>query len=912
MALTKFEKDMKIVAKLDDEPNDVGGLTPAELKEKFDEGGEALQTYLNTVLLPELEAAGVLAIVRSGDMTALKYLRLNGDRVLETSADGRTWEATGSSGHLILGGDGAALPQRSRMRFANCEVEDDGSVTIVRGVTGPRGEKGDTGERGPQGIQGARGPTGQAVIPSVDQNTGLMSFAAGELGAVPAPVYVRGPQGPQGVQGKQGDPGPQGSQGLQGVQGPQGPQGLKGGAGPEGAQGPQGLQGLPGEQGPRGLEGPQGPRGPQGIQGEQGPAGIMGPQGPRGEAGPKGDKGDAGAAGEKGAQGPQGVQGLQGPRGLTGPQGEPGPQGAAGPQGLRGETGPKGDKGDTGEAGPAGPQGLQGPQGTRGDQGIQGPAGPQGPQGIQGPKGDRGLDGRSFEIEDVYPTLARLQAAFPEGAAGAFQVEANGELYIWSEANLAWQSIGALQGPEGPRGPQGVQGPQGPQGEVGPQGPQGERGVQGPIGLTGPAGPKGDKGDTGAAGPTGLTGPQGPKGDAGAEGPQGPQGEQGIQGPIGLTGPQGPKGEKGDTGAAGAKGDTGAKGAQGIQGLPGEQGPKGDQGIQGPKGDKGDTGPQGPQGLKGDPGVQGPQGEQGPQGVQGAAGPKGDTGAAGKSAYQQAVDAGYTGTEAAFYAALVSLKDGPFLPLSGGTMAGDLKLAESAVLELGQSYISSDSGILSLCPGSEIDAANSKITNVSAPEFPMDAANRAFVDTQAVKYGTCATAAATLAKTAALPGFTLDSGAVVCVKFTYANTSTAATLNVNSTGAKSIRANGGAVRSGMIRAGMCALLRYDGTYWQLLNPAGAETLVFTGKSVAVSAWTANGTYGAQEYGYRAAVPCTGVTASHRPDVAFGAADTVSGNFAPVSDSYAGGVYIYCRVKPTATVTVASIVFIKGE
>ena len=208
MALTKFEKDMKIVAKLDDEPNDVGGLTPAELKEKFDEGGEALQTYLNTVLLPELEAAGVPAIVRSGDMTALKYLRLNGDRVLETSADGRTWEATGSSGHLILGGDGAALPQRSRMRFANCEVEDDGSVTIVRGVTGPRGEKGDTGARGPQGIQGARGPTGQAVIPSVDQNTGLMSFAAGELGAVPAPVYVRGPQGPQGVQGKQGDPVP--------------------------------------------------------------------------------------------------------------------------------------------------------------------------------------------------------------------------------------------------------------------------------------------------------------------------------------------------------------------------------------------------------------------------------------------------------------------------------------------------------------------------------------------------------------------------------------------------------------------------------------------------------------------------------------------------------------------------------
>lgn len=49
-------------------------------------------------------------------------------------------------------------------------------------------------------------------------------------------------------------------------------------------------------------------------------------------------------------------------------------------------------------------------------------------------------------------------------------------------------------------------------------------------------------------------------------------------------------------------------------------------------------------------------------------------GADGKSAYQQAVEAGYTGTEAAFYAALVSLEDGPFLPTSGGTMTGPLEV----------------------------------------------------------------------------------------------------------------------------------------------------------------------------------------------------------------------------------------------
>lgn len=57
MSITQFTKDMNIIAKLDDEPNDVGGLTAAQLKAKFDEGGVAIQNYLNTVLIPELEQA---------------------------------------------------------------------------------------------------------------------------------------------------------------------------------------------------------------------------------------------------------------------------------------------------------------------------------------------------------------------------------------------------------------------------------------------------------------------------------------------------------------------------------------------------------------------------------------------------------------------------------------------------------------------------------------------------------------------------------------------------------------------------------------------------------------------------------------------------------------------------------------
>ena len=57
-------------------------------------------------------------------------------------------------------------------------------------------------------------------------------------------------------------------------------------------------------------------------------------------------------------------------------------------------------------------------------------------------------------------------------------------------------------------------------------------------------------------------------------------------------------------------------------------------------------------------GPQGPQGEQGPQGplgVPGERGPKGDTGNDGKSAYQLAVEGGYTGTEEEFKEELARL-----------------------------------------------------------------------------------------------------------------------------------------------------------------------------------------------------------------------------------------------------------------
>lgn len=55
MALTKLNAEMDHISRLADMPLDEG-LSTAELKARFDAGGRQIKEYLNTVLLPELDA----------------------------------------------------------------------------------------------------------------------------------------------------------------------------------------------------------------------------------------------------------------------------------------------------------------------------------------------------------------------------------------------------------------------------------------------------------------------------------------------------------------------------------------------------------------------------------------------------------------------------------------------------------------------------------------------------------------------------------------------------------------------------------------------------------------------------------------------------------------------------------------
>lgn len=156
-------------------------------------------------------------------------------------------------------------------------------------------------------------------------------------------------------------------------------------------------------------------------------------------------------------------------------------------------------------------------------------------------------------------------------------------------------------------------------------------------------------GDPGPQGAQGETGPKGPKGDTGETGPQGETGvgiqsvvqttestEDGGTNVITVTKTDGTSStfsvRNGSTGPAGADGKDGATGADGQDGTTPTIGDNGNWFI-------GDTDTGKPS-----------RGEIGPAGADGT------TGADGKSAYQFAVEGGYTGTKAEFAAKLAQEK----------------------------------------------------------------------------------------------------------------------------------------------------------------------------------------------------------------------------------------------------------------
>ena len=92
-----------------------------------------------------------------------------------------------------------------------------------------------------------------------------------------------------------------------------------------------------------------------------------------------------------------------------------------------------------------------------------------------------------------------------------------------------------------------------------------------------------------------------------------------------------------------------------------------------------------------------------------------------------------------------------------------------------------------------------------------------------------------------------------------------------------------------------------------LETIGAQERFLCGrnKTIATSAWASDTTY--TEYPYRASVALPPITALSFVEIVFSPADATSGNFAPVCDTYNGGIYVYAKAVPDAAITIPTII-----
>ena len=301
-------------------------------------------------------------------------------------------------------------------------------------------------------------------------------------------------------------------------------------------------------------------------------------------------------------------------------------------------------------------------------------------------------------------------------------------------------------------------------------------------------------------------------------------------------------------------------------------------------------------------------------------------GADGKSAYQQAVDAGYTGTEAAFYAALVTLKDAPFLPLVGGEMTGNITRADDTVglplvigkvdddtangydphgIKRGGAQLRfGDDSIITMhgstveinCP---VAMAGGRIVGIGTPVTPTDAANKQYVDAETAK---C------LPKSGGTMtgNIVLGTGVLSFSGGRFALHDMGGDSDIFTASEEGLILSYGADFDGNTVRGVASPTLP--THAANKEYVDKKTLVFT--DITVTLWGVDSYEKFPGYALVGFAPCPGLTPDYVPSVTFSPTDALSGDFAPVAQSGTDYVLIYCKVHPE-TITIPSIVCVKG-
>ena len=258
LVIPGLDSDLDIIQKLDDEPNDVGGLTAAQLKAKFDESGNTIKTYLNDTLLPALSGTVAEEEARAAAETQRQTnesARMSAESA-RASAEGL--RVTAESARATQEGARAdAEAARSAAETARGSAESTRSAQESSRVSTEAGRVGAesaraAAEQARAGAETARVSEFSALKAQSESATAAANTAAGKVnnmtvqastGAAGSSASVtRGTNAQGGIEltfqipkGDKGETGATGAQGPKGDTGAQGPQGIQGPPGPAGS-----------------------------------------------------------------------------------------------------------------------------------------------------------------------------------------------------------------------------------------------------------------------------------------------------------------------------------------------------------------------------------------------------------------------------------------------------------------------------------------------------------------------------------------------------------------------------------------------------------------------------------------------------------------------------------------------------
>ena len=166
LVIPELDDDLDIIQKLDDEPNDVGGLTAAQLKAKFDEGPNAIKRYINDELLPAISDTVAEADVRA----EAEQGRVAAEAARVTAEQGRASAETGREQAEAARGtaeQGRVTAEQGRV------TAEQGRVTAEQG----RASAEDTRESREAARQDAEAERQAAEQARVDTDTGIVAQA---------------------------------------------------------------------------------------------------------------------------------------------------------------------------------------------------------------------------------------------------------------------------------------------------------------------------------------------------------------------------------------------------------------------------------------------------------------------------------------------------------------------------------------------------------------------------------------------------------------------------------------------------------------------------------------------------------------------------------------------------------------